>query len=93
CQPMSHTLTPRTLQPTNPNQQMSHETQRSLENSGQLYPSDRLTARCTKGSWFYVSTDTKTKTGIKAGTYGWVSASYLDIQTCTANAPSCPVNR
>ncbi|SNT34079.1 SH3 domain-containing protein [Actinacidiphila glaucinigra] len=61
---------------------------------GLLYTSDRLTARCRKGtSWYYVSTDTKTRTGIAKGTYGWVSASYLDIQTCTANAPSCPVNR
>ncbi|MEU4098046.1 SH3 domain-containing protein [Streptomyces sp. NPDC026673] len=61
---------------------------------GLLYESDRLTARCRKGtSWYDISTDTKTRTGIAKGTYGWVSASYLDFQTCTANARACPVDR
>ncbi|MFF3950569.1 SH3 domain-containing protein [Streptomyces sp. NPDC001902] len=61
--------------------------------TGLLYTSDRLTARCRKGSWYYVSTDKKTKTGIKAGTYGWVSASYLDIQMCLPENVECPYNR
>ncbi|MEU6346521.1 SH3 domain-containing protein [Streptomyces sp. NPDC046977] len=60
---------------------------------GLLYQKDRLTARCTKGSWYYVSTDTKTRTGLKAGTYGWVSAAYLDTQTCLPENTACPYNR
>ncbi|WP_326581767.1 SH3 domain-containing protein (plasmid) [Actinacidiphila glaucinigra] len=60
---------------------------------GLLYGSDRLTVRCRKGSWYYISTDTKTRTGIARNTYGWISGSYINWQTCSTGDAYCPYNR
>lgn len=65
----------------------------SFSAMGLLYESDQLTVRCRKGSWYYVSTDTKTRTGIARNTYGWISGSYINWQTCSTGDAYCPYNR
>jgi hypothetical protein len=56
---------------------MSHETRRSLENSGVLYRSHKFTVHKKSGNWLYITDKT---TGVK----GWVSGTYVyrDVRMC-----------
>ncbi|MCX4783934.1 MULTISPECIES: SH3 domain-containing protein [unclassified Streptomyces] len=45
---------------------------------GQLYRNDYGTKIASSGSWIKLKLDKKSKSGLKAGTTGWVSKSYLD---------------
>ncbi|MDH2392196.1 SH3 domain-containing protein [Streptomyces sp. HNM0663] len=49
---------------------------------GLLYPDDSVSADKAKGGWYRVSVDFKSKSGMKAGTTGWVAKSGLKPHTC-----------
>ncbi|MFE1189963.1 SH3 domain-containing protein [[Kitasatospora] papulosa] len=44
---------------------------------GQLYTGDSGTKVGSSGSWIKIKLDHKSRTGLKSGTTGWVSKSYL----------------
>jgi hypothetical protein len=56
---------------------MSHETSSSLENSGFLHDGDDLRVYCGKGNWYYTKVTYRSKSGMKAGTYGWIRSDML----------------
>ncbi|MFE9620478.1 SH3 domain-containing protein [Streptomyces sp. NPDC006384] len=45
---------------------------------GQLYTGDSGTKVASSGSWVKIKLDHRSKTGLKTGTTGWVSKSYLE---------------
>ncbi|MFJ2218273.1 SH3 domain-containing protein [Streptomyces sp. NPDC101062] len=45
---------------------------------GQLYTGDAGTKVASSGSWVKIKLDHKSKTGLKKGTTGWVSKSYIE---------------
>lgn len=49
---------------------------------GVLYPDDSVSADKAKGGWYRVSVDFKSKSGMKAGTTGWVAKSGLKPHVC-----------
>lgn len=49
---------------------------------GMLYPDDSVSADKAKGGWYRVSLDFKSKSGLKAGTTGWVAKSGLKPHVC-----------
>jgi hypothetical protein len=49
---------------------------------GLLYPDDSVSADKAKGGWYRVSLDFKSKSGMKAGTTGWVAKLGLKPNVC-----------
>ncbi|WP_374778579.1 SH3 domain-containing protein (plasmid) [Streptomyces sp. NBC_01310] len=44
---------------------------------GFLYTGDDLRVYCGKGSWYYTKLTARSKSGLAAGTYGWIRSDML----------------
>ncbi|MFI6288496.1 hypothetical protein ACIBCM_27745 [Streptomyces sp. NPDC051018] len=49
---------------------------------GLLSPRDWVRATKKSGHWYKVTTNTKTTSGLKEGTSGWVRSRHLKPETC-----------
>lgn len=49
----------------------------SYSSKGFLYDGDDLRVYCGKGSWYYAKLTHRSKSGLAAGTYGWIRKDML----------------
>ncbi|WP_432156101.1 hypothetical protein [Streptomyces sp. bgisy153] len=47
------------------------------KSKGFLFTNDRLRVYCGKGNWYYTKLTHRSKSGMAAGTYGWVRSDML----------------
>ncbi|MGW3742719.1 SH3 domain-containing protein [Streptomyces sp. NPDC005146] len=49
---------------------------------GMLYPADSVSADRVKGTWYRVSLQDRSESGLKSGTAGWAAKTGLKPQVC-----------